>query len=88
MIVPSPWTQDKALTKHVTFSPHPPDTACELYTHIVYALYNYTVYIHCITMYIHCNTLYTLRFCTDFKEESFNESCNGKMVDGTYVELL
>ena len=29
MIVPSPWTQGKVPTKHVTFSPHPPDTACE-----------------------------------------------------------
>lgn len=46
MIVPSPWTQDKAPTKHVTFSPHPPDTAY-------------------------------------FREESFNESCNGKMVDAS-----
>ena len=29
MIVPSPRMQDKVPTEHVTFSPHPPDTACE-----------------------------------------------------------
>ena len=46
----------------------------------IYILYTYCT----LTVCIYC----VLGFCTDFKEESFNESCNGKMVDGRLLLVV